>query len=66
MGILNTVISTSVALIVLGSLAATAFGALEDYTPSDPTVLAIWPLIAVFAILGIGIAFLGPLMSKKL
>jgi hypothetical protein len=65
MGLLKNVVATSIALIVLGSLAATAFGALEDYVPTDPTVAAIWILIPVFATLGIGLAFLKPFLGSK-
>jgi hypothetical protein len=62
---LKTIVEICVGLVLLGSLAATAFGALEDYTPTDPTVAAVWVLIPIFAIIGIGYLFLKPFLGGK-
>lgn len=61
----NTVIEMCLGLVLLGALAATAFGGLEAYVPTDPTLVLIWPLIAVFAALGFAYMFIKPVLSQS-
>lgn len=61
----NTIIEMCLGMVLLGALAETAFGGLEAYVPTDPTLVLIWPLIAVFAALGFAYMFIKPILESR-
>jgi len=46
-------ISSMVALIVIGALVATAFDGIEAWTPTDPALTAIKPLLLILGVIGL-------------
>ena len=46
-------IGAMVALIVIGALIATAFDGIEAWTPTDPALTAIKPLLLILGVIGL-------------
>ena len=53
-----------VALIVIGALIATAFDGIEDWTPSDPALTAIKPLLLILGVIALAYAVGGKVLKK--
>ena len=54
----DQVIGMAVGLLLVGILFPIGLAAIEDYVPTDPTMLIVWPLVGVFAILGVAIFYI--------
>lgn len=54
----ETVIAMAVGLLLVGILYPIGLAAIEDYVPTDPTVLIVWPLVGVFAVLAVAIYYI--------
>jgi hypothetical protein len=54
----DTVVGMAVGLLLVGILFPLGLAAIEDYVPTDPTILIVWPLIGVFACLGVAIYYI--------
>ena len=54
----KTVIAMAVGVLLVGILYPIGLAAIEAYTPTDPTMLVVWPLIGVFAILAVAIYYI--------
>ena len=53
-----------VALIVVGALIATAFDGIEAWTPSDPALTAIKPLLLILGVIALAYAVGGKVLKK--
>lgn len=56
---LKYVVAGAIGILLLGLLSPIGLRAMESYTPTDPTNAIIWPLVATFFLLGVGLKFLG-------
>lgn len=55
---LNSIIMMAVGLLLVGLLYPIGLEAIESYTPTDATLLIVWPLLGVFAVLAIAITYI--------
>lgn len=55
---LSNIITMAVGLLLLGLLWPVAIEQLESYTPTNATLATIWPFIAIFAVLAVGISYI--------
>ena len=55
---LKYIVGGAVGILLVGLLMPIGLDSMESYIPTDPTLAIIWPLTAVFAVLGIGLKFL--------
>ena len=52
------IIGMAVGLLLVGILYPIGLASIEDYVPTDPTLLIVWPLVGVFAVLGVAIFYI--------
>ena len=57
-------IGVMVALIVIGALVATAFDGIEAWTPTDPALTAIKPLLLILGVISLAYAVGGKVLHK--
>ena len=48
----------AVGILLLGILLPNGLTAWEGYVPTDPTLLIVWPIVAVIIVISIGLKFL--------
>ena len=52
------IVGGAVGILLLGVLGPIGLDAMESYVPTDPTLAIIWPLTAVFFVLGVGLKYI--------
>jgi len=52
------VANKAVGFLLFAILGAVGLTALEDYIPTDPTLIIVWPISGVLYVLGAGLSFL--------
>jgi len=52
------IVAGAIGLLLFGLLGPLGLDAMESYVPTDPTLAIIWPLTAVFMVLGVGLKYL--------
>jgi hypothetical protein len=52
------IIGGAIGILLFGLLAPLGLAAMEDYVPTDPTMVIIWPLVAVFFVLAVGLSYI--------
>lgn len=57
-------VQSMVALIVIGALIATAFDGIEAWTPTDPALTAIKPLLLILGVIGLAYAVGGKVLHQ--
>lgn len=55
---LKYVVAGAISILLIGLLAPIGLTAMESYVPTDATNAIIWPLVATFFLLGVGLKFL--------
>jgi hypothetical protein len=55
---LKYIVAGAVGVLLLGLLAPIGLTAMESYIPTNATNAIIWPLVATFFLLGVGLKFL--------
>lgn len=53
----DVIVGLAIGVLLLGVLLPVGLKAWESYTPTDPTLLVIWPIGAVLIVLGIVMQF---------
>lgn len=54
----NKVVAMAIGLLLVGILFPIALDAIESFVPTDSTLVIVWPLIAVFAVLAVALAYI--------
>jgi hypothetical protein len=57
------IVASAIGLLLFGLLAPLGLDSMESYVPTDPTLAIIWPLTAVFMVLGVGLKYLFEALS---
>jgi hypothetical protein len=57
------IIGGAIGILLFGLLAPLGLAAMETYVPTDPTMVIIWPLVAVFFVLSVGLAYIWEAMQ---
>ena len=57
------IIGGAIGILLFGLLAPLGLAAMETYIPTDPTMVIIWPLVAVFFVLSVGLAYIWEAMQ---
>jgi|GEM_PF-5806713 len=52
------VVGIAVSLLIAALLFPLALTAIQTYVPTDPTTLIVWPLIGIFAVIGLAIRYI--------
>jgi hypothetical protein len=55
---LKYIVGGAIGILLIGLLAPIGLAAMESYVPTDATNAIIWPLVATFFLLGVGLKFL--------
>lgn len=55
---LNNIITMAIGLLLVGLLFPIGIAAIESYSPTDVTLIIVWPLLAVFAVLAVAITYI--------
>jgi hypothetical protein len=54
----RTFVQYAIGLLLVGVLFPIGLASLESYSPTDSTLIVVWPLIGVFAVLAVAIKFI--------
>jgi hypothetical protein len=57
------IIGGAIGILLFGLLAPLGLTAMEDYVPTDPTMVIVWPLVAVFFVIGVGLSYIWEAMG---
>ena len=57
------IIGGAIGILLFGLLAPLGLAAMETYTPTDPTMVIVWPLVAVFFVISIGLSYIWEAMK---
>lgn len=52
------IVVLAVAILLVGILLPIGLTQMQSYTPTDPTLLIVWPLLAIIIVIGLALKFL--------
>jgi hypothetical protein len=55
---IGNIVAMAIGLLLVGLLFPLALDSIESYTPTDATLLVVWPLLGVFAVLAVAITYI--------
>lgn len=60
---LKFIISGAIGILLFGLLAPLGLASMESYVPTDATMVIVWPLVSVFFVLSVGLAYIWSAMK---